>query len=161
MLFSQAHGASLLVFLGIFLLDTYLKTTLSTLPSLVLIPGVLGLHVTYNTGVAFSLLHNTPPFVTLGLTFIILMALTGWLLFYPKQQPILARLAVLLIVAGGLNNWLDRLQDGKVTDYLELLFVSYPIFNVSDIAIVSGCCLLAICLLFSSSSTIEKSDETA
>jgi signal peptidase II len=47
-----------------------------------------------------------------------------------------------LVMGGGLNNALDRLLTGAVTDYIHLPFLDLPIFNVSDVVIFIGAMLI-------------------
>lgn len=52
--------------------------------------------------------------------------------------------ALSLFVAGGLSNWVDRLADGTVVDFLNVGIggVRTGIFNVADMAIMAGVMLL-------------------
>ena len=50
-------------------------------------------------------------------------------------------LAGCLVISGGLGNILDRVRLGYVVDMFNLLFMDYPVFNVADMCIVSGCVL--------------------
>lgn len=69
-------------------------------------------------------------------------------------------LSVLLIIAGGVGNLIDRIMFGFVTDFLD--FTSLPfwnwVFNIADIAICLGCFLLIIYVLFLDKSQ-EKSED--
>jgi len=44
-------------------------------------------------------------------------------------------LAAALVLAGALGNGLDRWRLGAVIDFLELVPIHFPIFNVADVAI--------------------------
>lgn len=65
-------------------------------------------------------------------------------------------ISILLIIAGGVGNLIDRIAFGFVTDFLD--FTSLPlwnwVFNIADIAICVGCFLLIIYVLF-----LDKSQE--
>jgi signal peptidase II len=54
--------------------------------------------------------------------------------------------ALSLFVAGGLSNWVDRLADGTVVDFLNVGIggVRTGIFNVADMAIMAGVALLLV-----------------
>lgn len=58
----------------------------------------------------------------------------------------MARWALALILGGALGNLVDRVRIGEVVDFLHLSVssVSWPIFNVADIAVSVGVGLLAI-----------------
>ena len=46
-----------------------------------------------------------------------------------------ARTALACLLGGGIGNLIDRLIYGGVTDYIHLLFIDFPVFNLADIAI--------------------------
>lgn len=114
--------------------------------------GPLGFQLRWveNTGIAFSLLEQTPPWVLAVAAIVLMIGLTFWARTQLPKEAFLPKLATALILGGGLNNALDRLWDGAVTDYIELTWISYPIFNLSDVLVVSGCILLAYWLVFRS-----------
>ena len=42
------------------------------------------------------------------------------------------------MVAGGLGNALDRFTLGYVVDFIEPVFIDFPVFNVADIGVTCG-----------------------
>jgi signal peptidase II len=56
----------------------------------------------------------------------------------------LALLGATLFVAGGASNWIDRLANGRVVDFLNVGVgpVRTGIFNVADVALMGGGALL-------------------
>ncbi len=64
-----------------------------------------------------------------------------------RHQSKLEKISLALIVAGGLGNLIDRVFFVYVTDMFD--FSIFPaIFNVADIAVVFGCGLLVVYILF-------------
>ncbi len=55
-----------------------------------------------------------------------------------------------LILGGAIGNYIDRLAEGKVIDFLLFYIGSYPfpVFNGADIAVTCGTILLAVYVLF-------------
>jgi signal peptidase II len=104
-----------------------------------LIPGVLALVHTTNTGVAFSAFSGNAAVVTL-LALVVLAALLGFFARY-SHQPLLW-LAVGLIAGGALGNLIDRLRSGAVTDFIKL--PDWPAFNLADSAITIGVVALVL-----------------
>lgn len=94
----------------------------------------------YNRGVAFSALDFLPHWV-LGVGAIVLLGFVVWGLRSIAERPVGA-VALALVVAGGLNNAIDRLIDGQVTDMISVW--RWPVFNVADIAITVGVGLLLL-----------------
>ena len=58
------------------------------------------------------------------------------------------RWGIILICAGALGNLYDRAFVGSVTDYLEFLFMDFPIFNFADALVDIGCLLIAFSVFF-------------
>lgn len=106
-------------------------------------PGVFHLSYVQNPGAAFGLLKNqTGLFVTV--TAVVVLAI----LFYAgRLEPHMALLgwAMTLVLGGAVGNLIDRLRFGYVVDFLD--FRVFPVFNVADMAIVSGTGLLFLYLL--------------
>lgn len=112
-----------------------------------LIPGVLRLRPVRNTGMAFSMLSGHFWLLTLA-TAAIIAALVAWLLKKPEEPPLM-RAGFWMIAGGGLGNLVDRLLQGSVTDFLELEFARFAIFNVADIFVCAGAALAALGILLS------------
>jgi signal peptidase II len=49
-----------------------------------------------------------------------------------------------LVAGGGLGNLVDRVRLGYVVDYLEFRPFSFPIFNIADVLVCTGCGLLLL-----------------
>ena len=98
-----------------------------------LLPGLLQLRRVANSGAAFSLLSGNS--LGLGLvSALVALAVAGWMLLRPPQGLWL-KLASALVLAGALGNGLDRWRLGSVVDFLELVPIQFPIFNLADVAI--------------------------
>ena len=129
------------------LVDRLSKAAVTRLPAAggALIPGLLNLRPTTNRGMAFSLLSGQGALLAL-LTLALVAALTGWLIARPAA-PKLLRAGLWLIVGGGLGNLYDRLAHGGVTDFLDLAFVRFAVFNVADVCICAGAALAMLSLI--------------
>lgn len=102
-----------------------------------------------NAGVAFGLLAGSPLVPWLAVPALGAFAL---LLARPLLGSRSGGTALGLILGGSLANLLDRLGDGRVTDYLDLGLGGWrwPAFNLPDTAIVAGA-LLTLWMLARSS----------
>ena len=119
------------------------------------IPYVLQLRFVLNTGAAFSMLAGRQLFLT-GFTGLALIALGGYLVLYPPQKR-LEYAGWVLILAGGIGNLIDRVANGEVVDLFEPIFMEFAVFNVADICITVGCCLLFLFYLLTELSNRKKS----
>ncbi len=110
-----------------------------------LIDGIF--HVTYihNYGAAFSLFENK-TFFLIGMQLIVIGAMIIFLAKKHKKENWSFLLSLSMIVAGGLGNLIDRIRFGYVVDFLD--FKVWPIFNVADIAVCTGCGLLILYILW-------------
>ena len=107
-----------------------------------MIPHVLGLAHIHNTGAAFSMLSGARWFfVVLTVAFVVFAM---WVLLARKITHPFGRWTLALIVAGAVGNLIDRALFGFVTDYVEVLFVRFAIFNLADCAICVGALLCAV-----------------
>jgi len=112
------------------------------------IKGLLNWTYTTNTGGGFSILRGKTVFLIIMTA--LLMA--GLLLAYFKGmlQNTFGKLSVLLIVAGGLGNMIDRVfNDGHVVDFIDIgpLF-EFPIFNFADCCVSVGGVMFCIYIVF-------------
>ena len=130
----------------VFLLDRLAKIAAREIPEggMTLIPGVLGLRYTRNTGMAFSLLSGRPWLLGL-LSLAVIVA--AFLYLRNKDIPRLPMIGLMLMLGGAAGNMFDRFFTGYVTDMIELLFVYFAIFNPADIALTIGCAIVVISLL--------------
>lgn len=112
---------------------------------LTLIPGVIRLRYTENTGMAFSLFSGRPwLLVILSLALVTL----GALALHRYQLGTLSKTAAMMMLGGAVGNLIDRVFLGYVVDMVEVLFVSFAIFNVADMFLTIGCILMAASLLW-------------
>ena len=54
---------------------------------------------------------------------------------------------LVLIIAGGLGNFIDRISQGFVVDMFHLDFINFAIFNVADSYLTVGVVVLLIAML--------------
>ncbi len=114
-------------------------------PTVELIEGIARLRFIYNEGIVFGI---NPSFFSIGAlaVFSVLVALlmTLYLLFARlDDKPTLA--ALCLIVGGACGNLYDRVAWGRVVDFIEIGIgeLTWPVFNVADMAVTVGALLLA------------------
>ena len=125
--------------------DQFLKMLvlahLKPVGSIELIPGFFQLTYVENRGAAFGILANHQwLFVTV--TALVCLIMAGTLIWY-KAHTNLTRTAVVLIMAGGLGNLIDRVRFHFVVDFLHFQFFP-PVFNFADICVTVGCGLLIL-----------------
>jgi signal peptidase II len=121
----------------------WVEHTLAGRAPLELIPGVLTLNYTTNSGGAFGL-GRSASWIFATATIVVAAIIVG-VSFRLARAPVAVALG--LILGGALGNLTDRAihgpgLSGSVTDFID--FQIWPIFNLADSAIVAGAALLAI-----------------
>ncbi|WMM09783.1 signal peptidase II [Staphylococcus simulans] len=147
-------GATLFVTLAVLILDQFTKAyivkTMSVGDSCSVIPGFLNITSHRNTGAAWGILSGKMGFFFL-VTIIVLGLLTY---FYVKEARghFWMQMAISLLFAGALGNFIDRMKNGEVVDFIDTYIFGYdfPIFNVADSSLTVGVILILILLLFDS-----------
>ena len=135
---------SILAAAGLTLVDQLIKlwATVELLP--VGSKPLLEFYYLLNDGMSFSMLSGKRTLLVI-VTGVMLAVLAGMLLL--RKMPRLERAAWILVVGGGVGNLIDRIRTGVVVDYLNCLFINFPVFNFADVCICVGVGLLVLSLL--------------
>ena len=104
-----------------------------------LIPHVVELRFVLNPGMAFSLLSGRQLFLIVA-TSAALILVAYWL-FFRSRNDRLQQAALILVLGGGIGNLIDRVLNGEVVDYINLLFMRFAVFNFADICVCVGVAL--------------------
>src|SRR5688572_18318782 len=94
----------------------------------------------YNSGAAFGMFQDG-NLIFMSLAFIVIGAI---IYYYPlvENEDWYLKAAMGLQLAGASGNLLDRLQMGKVTDFISV--GTFPVFNVADASISIGVAILLL-----------------
>jgi len=121
----------------------WVEVSLQGRPPIRLIPGVLDLRFTSNSGGAFSIGTSAPLlFAAASVVVSALIAVTAW-----RHSSVLVAASLGLILGGALGNLTDRVirnpsfLHGSVVDFIDVHV--WPVFNLADSSIVIGAVLLA------------------
>ncbi len=144
-------GISLFVVIFILVIDQITKwiiaSSMKIVDSYEVIPNFLNITSHRNNGAAWGILSGKMFFFYI-ITVIILIILV---LFFIKEAKynLFMQLAVSLLFAGALGNFIDRLFNGEVVDFIDTNIFGYdfPIFNIADSSLTIGVILIIIALL--------------
>lgn len=118
---------------------------------LVLIPGFLEFTYVENRGAAFGMLQGA-RWIFVAVTALLMVALLGVVLFSKLRRSNLFTTCMILIVAGGIGNLIDRAINGFVVDMIHVFAApigfDFPVFNVADCCVVIGSILLLFYFFF-------------
>lgn len=104
--------------------------------------GPLSLTLAHNRGVAFGLADGGG--VALVALTVLALLFVGALFASSPARPWMW-VAIGLLAGGALGNLADRVRAGEVTDFIDVL--SWPPFNLADIAITLGVAVMALSYL--------------
>jgi signal peptidase II len=110
------------------------------------IDGFFYLTLHKNQGGAWGILQNSRV-----LFLILIPVVSAFLVYYIiRNKDKFLRFTLALILGGAIGNYIDRIVEGSVTDFLLFYIGSYPfpVFNAADIAVTCGTILLAVYILF-------------
>jgi signal peptidase II len=138
------YGTASLTYLADRITKLWAERALASRPPVTVIPSVLQLNYTTNSGGAFGL-GQSAPWVFAAATILVAAAIVASS-FRLRSGP--TAVALGLILGGAFGNLTDRaargdgLLSGRVVDFID--FHVWPVFNVADSAIVIGALLLAV-----------------
>ena len=112
-----------------------------------IIPNFFSIYYVKNTGAAFSILQDSTIFLVI-LSALIIVVLDRFIK-KEKNMPRLQELSFSLVMGGIFGNMIDRIINHSVTDFISFRIFNYnfPVFNIADIGITIGACLLVISIL--------------
>ncbi len=113
-----------------------------------IIEGVFRLKYLENRGAAFGMLQNQQIFFILMTIFV--LGLLGYLYFkipsVKRYMPL--EYNTILLISGAIGNFIDRVANQYVVDFLYFELIDFPIFNVADCYVVVGTFLFAVLIMF-------------
>ena len=112
--------------------------------TITLIPGWLDLTNVHNDGAAWSMLEGLHTFFIL--IAIVAVGVILWLMKRNWRQTG-KMIALSLLLAGTIGNFIDRFAQSYVVDMFELTFINFPIFNLADTCITIGVLIHIVIIL--------------
>ena len=99
-----------------------------------------------NEGAAWGVLQGA-NFIFIPLSIIMMVAM---IYFIIKRKEKFLKVSLAVILGGALGNFIDRVFQGGVTDFLDFYFGSYnfPTFNFADMCITCGTILCLFLFLY-------------
>ena len=96
------------------------------------------LHLTHhkNQGAAFGMLSDH-RWVFMIFSTVAIIGLLIYLFRYPPKSRFV-RIALAMIIGGGIGNMIDRIALGYVTDFIDFTLINFAVFNVADSFVTVG-----------------------
>ena len=99
-----------------------------------------------NRGAIFGSMAGQRWFLVGFTTLVIILASVGMIMALKRSKFL--SFSIMLFVAGGIGNIIDRIRYGYVVDMFEFKFVHFAIFNVADICVTFAFIFIIIYMLF-------------
>ncbi len=110
------------------------------------IPKLLEFRFTLNEGIAWGMLAGK-QWIFIPTSLIAIGIVIYIIIRYRKQISPLLCISLAMIAGGGIGNQIDRIFSGAVIDFLNFLFIDFPIFNVADCFVSVGSVLAIFSVL--------------
>ena len=116
--------------------------------SIVILP-FFNLTFVVNYGFAFGLFNN-PSLNQILVSIVILIIILYFLYMLMKTQDKIFQLTLIIILAGAIGNFIDRVYRGFVVDFIDIYIGKFhwPAFNIADSCITVGFVIMMINILF-------------
>lgn len=117
-------------------------------PAFPIINNVLELNYLENSGAAFGMLQNQRVFFVF--VEVIVLGVIAYILYKTPNNKKYIRLHILLslIAAGAIGNMIDRIRLNYVVDFIYIVLINFPIFNLADMYVTFSTAILVLALLF-------------
>jgi len=117
-------------------------------PDFVMAEGVLRLHYLENRGAAWGMLQNSQVLFTI-LTIVFLALIVWYFIRVPAEKKYkAANICLTFLAAGALGNFIDRLSQQYVVDFIYFDGINFPVFNVADIYVSLSVIVFVLLVIF-------------
>ena len=143
---------SLLLVISVIGVDIYTKQIVSSLDSRMDINSIVTIYVIENYGIAFSMLDELSmrglAILNVIIIFVLLFLIVEMIRYINSSINYILGLS--FVLGGCVSNFIDRLDNGSVTDFIMIHYneLYFPaIFNLADVAISIGAILILLSLI--------------
>lgn len=117
-------------------------------PAFNIINGVLEFNYLENRGAAFGMLQNQKIFFVF-----VAVIFLGVIIYVLAKAPVDKKynklhFLLVMIAGGAIGNLIDRLRFDYVVDFIYIVLINFPIFNVADMYVTFSTVILIIQVLF-------------
>lgn len=107
--------------------------------------GIFQFTLVHNTGGAWGIFGDMT--MLLGVfSLVVCIGLAAYVFAYAPESSLSTVVGVALVVAGGVGNAIDRFTLGYVVDFIQPVFIDFPVFNIADIGVTCGIVLFVVSL---------------
>lgn len=108
--------------------------------------GIFEFTLVHNTGAAWGVFDQSTLF--LGILSLLICALViSYIFYFAPDTGAMQAFGLSLVFAGGIGNAIDRFAYGYVVDFIEPLFIDFPVFNIADIGVTCGVVIFLVAFI--------------
>lgn len=116
--------------------------------SIPIIPDILEIHYIQNPGTAWGLLPNQQLLFCICTAIVVVFC---WFILYrciKLDRYHALKWLVVLIISGGIGNFIDRIRFQYVIDFIYFKCINFPVFNIADCYVTVSFFFLIYLILF-------------
>ena len=108
--------------------------------------GLFDIVFIQNQGAAFNILQGSKVFL-ISFSLLAILGIVFYTIKHIKNAPLLAVFSSALLSSGIFCNMYERIVYGFVRDYIDLNFIEFPVFNISDALINIGVLIIVVIII--------------
>lgn len=116
--------------------------------SISVIPDVFEIHYIQNPGAAWGVLANWQALFYIFTIIAFIVGIFFYICCTKSKRFQHCRILTVLILAGAMGNFIDRIRFQYVIDFLYFKLIDFPVFNIADCYVTIGFFCLAFLLIF-------------
>lgn len=126
---------------------------------IIIIKEVLRLTPVQNTGASFGIFQGHTDILSV-VSVVTLFFVAVFMIFSLKNRNGWLRVGLVILIAGGIGNLIDRFTLGYVRDFIYFELINFAVFNVADSGLTVGVVLILIYVIFYYRPEEKKPSET-
>lgn len=127
---------------------SYIIHTMQLHDSIAILDGIFEIHYIQNSGAAWGMFENQQLLFFLCT----IVACIFGVIFYIRCVKVnrfnALRVMLVLILAGAVGNFIDRIRFRYVIDFLYFKLINFPVFNIADCYVTVGFIITILLILF-------------
>ena len=126
----------------------FITNNMALYSSIPIIPDVLEIHYIQNRGAVWGILQGRQIIFYIFTGFAMILGCWFYMRCSKVQKFRAMRALDVLIMAGGMGNFIDRIRFQYVIDFIYFKLIDFPVFNIADCYVTIGLFCLSYLLIF-------------
>ena len=126
----------------------FITNNMELYSSIPIIPDVLEIHYIQNRGAVWGILQGRQIIFYIFTGFALILGCWFYMRCSKVQKFRALRALDVLIMAGGMGNFIDRIRFQYVIDFIYFKLIDFPVFNIADCYVTIGLFCLSYLLIF-------------